>query len=274
MTPPSPPSRPPLPSSGSSPFGDDFRRFFARGLVAVLPTLITFWLIVWAWGFLWENAGKYILSGLSRLIWLAGVSGVPYTSTFYLQVYLEDRLPRFIVQAIGVGLSVVAIYLVGLVTGGFIGKTAYRLAENVLMRVPLIRAVYPAVKQITDFLLKNDRSTQFSGSRVVAVRNHNSDIWSIGIYTGSRIEAVEKSTGREMVTVFVPSTPTAFTGYVVVAPREDVVELPLTVEEAMRVVVSGGVVSVGQVSASPQAGSVLPDNSTPVTRPSAQQVHP
>lgn len=249
-------------SNGRSTFGEDFRRFFVRGLVAVLPTLITLWLIVWAWGFLWNNVGKYILAGFSQIVWLAGKPGLPFVPNFYLQSYLEARLPVILVQAIGVGLAVLAIYLVGLVAGGFIGRTAYRLAETVLMRVPLIRAVYPAVKQITDFLLKSDRSKQFSGSRVVAVRNHSSDIWSIGLYTGSHVEGLERSTGREMVTVFVPSTPTAFTGYVVVAPKEDVVELPLSVEEAMRMLVSGGVVSPGNATngVENRTGASTPDN--------------
>jgi len=220
-------------------FADDFKRFFARGLVAILPTLVTFWLIVWAWGFLWENLGKYILGGLSYLYWVVSQPAGPLLPTFYIQSWLDDRLPQWSVQAIGVLLAVVLIYLVGLVAGNFLGRTFYRVAENLLLKVPFVRAVYPTIKQITDFLLSDSGAT-FSGSRVVAVRPHAGNIWSVGLYTGSEVRGI--SAELEMVTVFIPSTPTAFTGYVVVVPRKDIVELPLTVEEAMRLLLSGGVV--------------------------------
>ena len=74
---------------------------------------------------------------------------------------------------------------------------------------------------------------------------HEQGIWSIGLVTGGGLRPLSEATGEEMVTVFVPSTPTAFSGYVLVVPRDAVVELPLTVEEAMRLLVSGGVIVPG-----------------------------
>jgi uncharacterized membrane protein len=104
----------------------------------------------------------------------------------------------------------------------------------------VIRAVYPAVKQVTDFMLA-ERSLKFQGSRVVAVQPHEQKIWSIGLVTNSA--QWELSDGPEdMVTVFIPSTPTSFSGYVLIVPRRRVVELPMTVEEAMRLLISGGVI--------------------------------
>jgi uncharacterized membrane protein len=111
------------------------------------------------------------------------------------------------------------------------------------MRIPLIRAVYPAVKQVTDFILKNRRDDRFASSHVVAVQPHEKGIWSIGLITGGTLQPLSDATGEDLVTVFVPSTPTAFTGYVLIVPRRHVVELPMTVEEAMRLLVSGGVIA-------------------------------
>jgi uncharacterized membrane protein len=101
---------------------------------------------------------------------------------------------------------------------------------------------------------------------VVAVEPHASGIWSIGLITGPGLKPLADALGREMVTVFVPSTPTAFTGYVLVVPRERVIELPLTVEQAMRLLVTGGVSGVsdglpglprpGPVQQLPAAGSL------------------
>jgi hypothetical protein len=69
------------------------------------------------------------------------------------------------------------------------------------------------------------------------------NVWSIGLVTGGGVRSLNDSVGRDMVTVFIPSTPTSFSGYVVVVPRDAVVELPLKVEEAMRLLVSGGVIA-------------------------------
>ena len=127
--------------------------------------------------------------------------------------------------------------------------------------MPLIRAIYPAVKQVTDFLLA-ERSGQFHGNRVVAVHPHADGHWSIGLVTSAAgLPPLSQALNREMVTVFIPSSPTAFSGYVVVVPRESVVELPMTVEEAMRLLISGGVITPkaldGQKSASPPVGEIL-----------------
>jgi uncharacterized membrane protein len=114
--------------------------------------------------------------------------------------------------------------------------------ERAVMRIPLIRAVYPAVKQVTDFIL-HPRPDRFASSHVVAVQPHDGGIWSIGLITGANFKPLSDQIGDEMVTVFVPSTPTAFSGYMLVVPRSKVVELPLSVEEGMRLLVSGGVIS-------------------------------
>jgi uncharacterized membrane protein len=75
----------------------------------------------------------------------------------------------------------------------------------------------------------------------VAVRPHSDEIWSIGLVTGAGIKSLTEAVGTDMVTVFIPSSPTSFSGYVLVVPRDRVIELPLSVEEAMRLLVTGGV---------------------------------
>jgi uncharacterized membrane protein len=222
-------------------FAEDFRRFFLRGLAALMPTLITLWLIVWAWNFLWNNVGYYIVWGL-RWLWLELIyqQVLPYRPAAYVAHELSGAL--FGTRVLGVGLSVLIIYIVGVFVGNFLGRTAWRIAEHGVMKIPLVRAIYPAVKQVTDFLL-SERTGQFQGSQVVAVEPHEKGIWSIGLVTGNGLAPLSEATGQEMVTVFVPSSPTAFSGYVLVVPRASVVELPLKVEEAMRLLVSGGVIA-------------------------------
>jgi uncharacterized membrane protein len=222
-------------------FWEDLRRFFLRGLAAVTPTLITLWLVLWVWNFLWSSLGQHLIWVIQR-IWLEGVYRGIFSeqSVGYIKWYWRADLMR--TRVVGVLLAVLMVYVVGVFVGNFIGQTAWRLVEVGVMRIPLIRTIYPAVKQVTDFLLA-ERQGQFEASRVVAVEPHAKGIWSIGLVTGAGLSQLSAATAKEMVTVFVPSSPTAFSGYVLMVPRDSVVELPLTVEEAMRLLVSGGVIA-------------------------------
>ena len=247
MTPPE--QIPPHRTKARVSFGEDFKRFFVGGLAALLPTLVTLWLLVKLWDFLWDSLGQYLITGIG-LIW-HGMGDEPYG---FIRRYWEDR--PILTHLLGVLLAILLVYTVGVFVGNFIGRTFYRLIERAVMRIPLVRAVYPAVKQVTDFVLSPGRQPQFAESRVVAVQPHAEGIWSIGLITGGVLTSLSQSTGEEMVTVFVPSTPTAFSGYMLVVPRKNVVELPLTVEEAMRLLVSGGVIAP-EAHAKPQAAGRL-----------------
>lgn len=210
-----------------------------RGLATLLPTLITFWLLVKIWDFLWETVGRPII-GVAGWVVKGGRLTIPRGEEIDQYIRSLDW-PQWVQQLLGVGVAIVLVYLIGLLIGNLIGRTMWRLAEATLIRIPIIRAVYPAVKQITDYLL-SDHKGQFAGSRVVACQPHEKGIWSIGLITGPGLATLSESTGNEMVTVFVPSSPTAFSGYVLVVPRSEIVELPLKVEEAMRLLISGGVI--------------------------------
>ena len=235
----------PLPTSPSKrkrpTFAEDFRRFFLSGMAALLPTLITLWLLVKLWDFLWETLGRHIIFAI-REIWyyLQDHGYLPHEPAAYIREYWSSDNVQ--TRIVGVLLSILLVYAVGVFVGNIIGRMFYRLIERAVMRIPLVRAVYPAVKQVTDFIL-HPKPDRFAASRVVAVQPHDGGIWSVGLITGGSVKALSQMIGDEMLTVFVPSTPTAFSGYVLVVPRSKVVELPLSVEEAMRLLVSGGVIS-------------------------------
>ena len=222
-------------------FAEDFRRFFVRGMAALLPTLITLWLLVKLWEFLWEALGRHIIYVL-REIWLSLSERGWVTEQPANYIKWSLRSDSFKVQVWGVLLAILLVYIVGVFVGNFIGRQFWRLGELAAMRVPLVRAIYPAVKQVTDLFLA-DRTGQFAGSRVVAVQHRAQEVWTIGLVTGPGLKSLSEMTGDEMVSVFVPSTPTAFSGYVVLVPRQNVVELPISVEDAMRLLVSGGVLA-------------------------------
>lgn len=240
-------------------FAEDFRRFFHRGLAALLPTLITVWLVVWVWSFLWQYVGRHLI-WVVKWCWLTAAQQgwIDARPAGYIARYWSDDLFR--TRVVGVALAVVAIYIVGLLVGNLIGRTLWKLLELAVMKVPVVRAIYPAVKQVTDFVL-SPRQQRLSSGRVVAVQPHEQGIWSVGIVTAARFEPLGAKLGKQMVTVFVPSSPTAFSGYVLVVPEDRVVELGMTVEEAMRLLISGGVVPPAgkppAVAAAPGGGSTV-----------------
>jgi uncharacterized membrane protein len=94
------------------------------------------------------------------------------------------------------------------------------------------------VKQLVDFLFSENETPRFSG--VVAVEYPRKGIWSVGFMTGESLKTIEDKL-PDSVTIFIPSSPTPFTGYTITVPKKDTIDLPLTVEEAIRFAVSGGV---------------------------------
>jgi uncharacterized membrane protein len=232
---------PEVPAKAPVSFFDDFRRFFLRGLATLLPTLITVLLLFKLWEILWSYLGRHIITMLK--FFHAKLIGDHPHPIALVRWFWEYRLSEWQVELLGVLLAIILVYIVGLFVGNFLGRAIWRIVEVALMRIPLIRAIYPAVKQVTDFVLAPRKTSHLESSRVVAVQPHADGIWSIGLVTGPGLRALTESVGTDMVTVFVPSSPTAFSGYVLVVPRDRLVELPLTVEEAMRLLVSGGVIN-------------------------------
>ena len=213
-------------------FWTDFRRFFLRGLAAVLPTLLTVMIIVYVFRFVHRRIGIHINSGVIYL--LAQVQGR----------YNEDQLAalwakHLYLQGVGFVLAIIGIYFIGRFVASFVGRSVWGMIERALTRAPVIKQIYPNIKQVTDFFFR-DRKVEFS--RVVAVEYPRKGIWSLGLVTGPGMRRLREALGSELLTVFVPSSPTPVTGYTITVRREEVIDLPLSIDEALRFTVSGGVV--------------------------------
>jgi uncharacterized membrane protein len=141
-------------------------------------------------------------------------------------------------------IALVAVCIVGALLASVVGKTLWRMTEKFIMNTPFLRRVYPYVKQMTDFLLTQEEQKKMF-SRVVAVEYPRKGIWSIGFVTGSGLEKVVDNVKKEFVTVLIPTSPTPFTGFVIMVPKKSTIELDMTVEEALRFTVSAGVIVPG-----------------------------
>lgn len=226
-------------------FREDFKRFFTRGLAAALPTLLTLSVFLWLFTKLNDYIGKYINIGLYWVIgkvWLAVRDpAVPRPAVeAEIEAFGETWLQWY--WWVGFALAFVAIYIFGRFVGSFIGRAAWRTVESGFRKLPLVKQVYPSIKQVTDFLLSE---REFEVSRVVAVEYPSKGIWSLGLVTSSGLRGVADRVGEEMLAIFIPSSPTPFTGYTITVKRESVVDLPISIDEALRFTISGGVILPG-----------------------------
>ena len=222
------------------------KRLFVRGLALLLPTVLTVLILVKAYQFIDEYFIRYV-SAATR----AGLRGLGFYEVFRPEAYTNAAVRILVITpvrwffdyAFGFVLSVLFFYMVGLLIGTLLGRRVWHVLESRLMRFPVIRFVYPLVRQMTDFVF-SERKVQFRS--VVAIEYPRKGVWSIGFLTGRGFDALERRTRGPLVAVFIPSSPAPVTGWVVFVPEEDVVQLDISVDDALRLVVSGGVIMPGR----------------------------
>lgn len=253
-------------------FRSDFRRFFGRGLTIVLPSVLTLWILWYAAGFLFRNIAEPINSGLraatirvtpeilpgNRLPkWYrinddqvtraraererVGLTPIPDShleSDLRRRQFKEFWDGHWYLQASGLLVAIVLIYLSGRLLGGFIGRKVYARLERLIGRVPGFKQIYPHVKQLVDMVM-GDKPMSFK--RVIMVEYPSSGIWSLGLVTSGSFKAARERVGGDVLTVFIPSTPTPFTGFTINVPADRVIDVPMSIDEALRFVLTGGV---------------------------------
>lgn len=224
-------------------FRDDFRRFFLRGLTAVLPVIVTVFLLVSVFALVQNYFGKYINVAAQWVVvqFWAISKGTPTTWVGPQVIWdaTKENWEQYHLGWIGFVLAIVAIYVVGRFVASILGRGLYSLIEQTFFRTPVVKQVYPYVKQVVDFLL-SEKKLEFS--RVVAVEYPRKGVWSLGLVTGPGMRTLHKNIGSDLLTVFIPSSPTPVTGYTITVRRDEVIDLPVSVDDALRFTVSGGVI--------------------------------
>ncbi len=205
-----------------------------------MPTILTIGIFVWGYKFIQDNISIHINRGVVRLIiFLQGEGGIS-----------KEELTEILVDGTGsvVGflVALVMVFIVGAILASVVGKTLWRMVEKFIMNTPVLRKVYPYIKQVTDFLFAQEQQDRLPFSRVVAVEYPRKGIWSVGFVTGSGLEKVVNNVKKEFLTILIPTSPTPFTGFVIMVPKKQTIDLDMTVEEALRFTVSGGVIAPDQ----------------------------
>ena len=192
------------------------RSWFFTGILVMTPLILTIY-VVWAF-----------ITFVDNLV----VPMVPYY--YRPSTYLPFPIP-------GLGLIIVFLFttFVGILATGLFGRTLIRLWENILSRMPVVRSVYSAIKQILETVM----ATQSDAFRqAVLVEYPRKDIWAIGFVTGSTKGEVGENVNKKMVNVFMPTTPNPTSGFLLFFPEKDLIFLKMSVEDALKLVVSGGMV--------------------------------
>ncbi|MFA5156860.1 MAG: DUF502 domain-containing protein [Candidatus Omnitrophota bacterium] len=190
------------------------KRHFITGLIVIIPLFLTVYLFIFIFKFFDGILGGFINS------------------------FIKDKL-GFYIPGLGLILSVFIILFTGIIASRLIGKKIFAIFEKWYAGLPLIKNIYPAFKQLVVFLLAQ-KETGFK--RVVLVEYPSKGIWSVGFLTNEGMEKINNACGRDMVGVFLILSPGPFSGYVVFVPREELKFPDISVSDALKIIISGGVI--------------------------------
>ncbi len=238
-------------------FFRDFKQFFIRGLGALLPTLATLMVVIYVFTFFQEHVSRRINVAVLWAIdqvWTLLASPQTTEESARLAQRISDFKGAYTdyFSWIGFIVALVGVYFLGRFVGSLLGRGILRMLEQSLLRIPIFKQIFPHIKQVTDFLFSSSGKASLKFSRVVAVEYPRRGIWALGLVTGPAMRKVHEALGGEMLSIFVPSSPTPMTGYTIMVRREMIIDLPLSIDDALRFVISGGVIV-------PQGQQLTPD---------------
>ena len=186
--------------------------YILTGLFSILPLAATYWIIVKLFQF------------FSR----PGTSIVNFIFT--------DNVPPYVPQLSGFILTLMFIYFIGLLVSNVLGKRIIVWVENVLSRIPIVNSVYRTIKQITTSLSGPNRQ---AFKKVVFIEYPRKEIWTLTMVTG---ESTNEN-GDAYYHIFVPTTPNPTSGYMLYVPQRDAQETNMTIEEGLKIIISGGMLA-------------------------------
>lgn len=164
----------------------------------------------------------------------------PQTAAAYYQAYVKlQYMPRWFTIPLLLLALLSILFFVGKFLAAGVGRMLVNLFERIVNSVPLVRNLYSSVKQVTDFVL-NERDIEFT--RVVAIEHPRKGIWALGFVTSEQMPPLTDAIGDEMVAVFVPTSPMPMTGFSVSTRKRELLEVDITIDQAVQFIVSCGVV--------------------------------
>jgi uncharacterized membrane protein len=193
------------------------KRSFLAGLLVVVPLGMTLLVVRWIIA---------LMDGLLK--------------RFLPERFWPEVLVGFPIPGLGLVATILLILLAGLLATNYFGRSILNFSEGIMGRIPLVKGIYGLFKQVADTVLNSERQ---GFRKVVLIEYPRKGIWSVGFVTGISQGEVQTMTDRRMINVFVPTTPNPTSGYYILVPEEDAREMDMTVEEAFKLIISGGMVA-------------------------------
>jgi uncharacterized membrane protein len=190
------------------------RRYLVAGVLIWLPVLATLWVV--------------------RFL----VQVMDYTLLLLPAAYRPEALVGFALPGLGAVLAFVVLFVTGLLVTNLIGRRFIAYWEGVLQRIPLVRSVYGGVKGFTESVFSQSNSFR----KVVMIEFPRAGAWSIGFVTADEVKEISARTGEHQVCVYVPTAPNPTSGYIVMVARDRAIELGMSVDAAMKMIITCGVV--------------------------------
>ena len=190
------------------------RRYFVAGLLVWIPLGITLWVL------------KILVELMDESLLL-----LP-------NAYRSEALFGFHVPGLGIILTLAIVLTTGALAANFFGKKLLALGDSALGRIPIVRSIYGGVKQISDTLFSPEGK---AFRRAVLVRYPHAGAWTVALVTGTPQHEVAGILGHEQISVFVPTTPNITSGFFLIVPRAETIELDMTVDAALKYIISMGV---------------------------------
>jgi len=241
-----------------------FKRSFLTGFTALFPAMLTVFVVIVLYRFVDANIGKPVNAVLKAQLKtqpgqtvLRGAFRWPperFKDPETLAREVESRFPSVIGLVFGLVVAVGVIYLVGRILTFLVARKALSTGEQLVARFPIVKLIYPHAKQFTEFVF-SDKKLKFNA--VVAVEYPRKGLYSLGFITNDGLTDIARRCGQDTVIVFLPTSPTPVSGYTIVVPREEVIPLSMTADEALRYIITGGVVVPSHLLAA-SAAKVLP----------------
>jgi len=186
-----------------------FRNYFITGVVVLIPIGITVYLTL------------FIVNVSSRIL------PKELNPNYYLPYYIPG---------VEIIISIILITFIGWLSLSFIGKRLLKIFEDILKRIPILRTIYSAITQMTETFTKSGGNSK----NVVLVEYPRKGTWAVGFATNKNTGEIKNKIGQEVVNVFVPTTPNPTSGFLLMFPKEDVIYLDITFEQASKFIVSAG----------------------------------